>query len=80
MRIFGTKSASTKSTSIVAIKRKNKQFADWWNRWASRIERTHLLARKKDPGTDGQNQAQEAETFRLRNALRLRKILEERER
>lgn len=72
MQIFPRKSAS-----IAAIKRKNRHFADWWNRWAIRIERTHLRARR-DTGTEGQDTAQEARTFRFRNILRLRKILEER--
>jgi hypothetical protein len=73
MRIF-----ASKSTSIVAIKRKNKQFADWWNRWASRIQRTHLRAGKKGAETDGQNEAQGPESVQFQDVLRLRKILEER--
>jgi hypothetical protein len=72
MRIFASRTAS-----IAAIKRKNRQFADWWNRWAVRIERTHARARKGEE-TEGSETPQGAETFQFRNILRLRKILEER--
>jgi len=73
MRIF-----PSRGSSIAVIKRKNKQFADWWNRWAMSIERTHLRARKKTAVTDGQDTAQAAETLHFRSILRLRKILAER--
>jgi len=72
MRIFASKSAS-----IAAIKKKNKQFADWWNRWAARNQRIHLRARKS-AGMDGQGTAQGTDAFQFRNLLRLRKILAER--
>jgi len=71
MRIFASKSAS-----IVAIKRKNKQFADWWNGWAARIERAHARVKKRSPGTEVQETTQGSENFQFRNLFRMRKILE----
>jgi hypothetical protein len=71
MRIFASKTAS-----IAAIKRKNKQFAEWWNRWAVRNRNTQLRVATSEAG--GEGTAQGTEPLHFRDVFRLRKILEER--
>jgi hypothetical protein len=62
-----------KSTSIFAIQKKNKVFAEWWNGWVVRVQRTKGRVRP-----NGQNMSPEAKLIQFRNRMRLRSILQER--
>jgi len=71
MRFF-----ANKSPSILTIKKRNKEFAKWWEGWVVRVHRAR--ARNNSAGIEGEDASEGTGGFSFRNRLRWRKILEER--
>jgi hypothetical protein len=66
---------ANKRTSIFAIKKENKEFSKWWDRWLERVQGTRTGRDKNGAEIDGRNAERAPQALHFLNRVRLRQDL-----